>query len=102
MATTPFDIPALLKKVEVNGDNLSGNDEARQQCLAAARSLCYALETPRESVLRLHYAELSHQAAIRVGIDLDLFKVLDNGTGKPVHTLELAKRTNSDPQLLGR
>lgn len=102
MSTTPFDIPSLIEKVHTNGSNLSGNEEARRQCLAAARSLCYALETPRESVLRLHYAEISHQAAIRIGIDLDLFKSLDDGSGKPVHTLELAKRTGADPQLLGR
>jgi len=102
MSNTPFDVFALLKTVNSTGNDLSGNEDARQQCLAAARSLCYALETPRESVLRLHYAELAHQATIRTGIELDLFKALESGNGKPVHTSELAERTHADPQLLGR
>ena len=102
MSATPFDIPRLLKNVYINGNDLSGNEEGRRQCLAAARSLCYALETPRESMLRLHYAELSHQAAIRIGIELDLFKALDDGSAKPLHTDVLAERTRADPQLLGK
>ena len=102
MSNTSFDIPALVKKVYADDRHLSENQEARRQCLAAARSLCYALETLRESVLRLHYAESAHQASIRIGIELDLFKALDDGNGKPVHTNKLAERTGSDPQLLGR
>ena len=102
MSATPFDVPGLVKKVCDNGNALSGNEEARRQCLAAARSLCYALETPRESVLRLQYGELPHQAAIRIGIELELFKALDDGSQKPVSTHVLAERTGADPQLLGR
>lgn len=102
MSNTPFDIPSLLKEVQSNGTGLSGNEEARRQCLAAARSLCYALETPLESLTRIQYAELSHQAALRTGIGMNLFKALDDGSEKPVHTLELAKQTSADPQLLGR
>ena len=102
MSDIPFDIPTLLGQVHANGNDLAGNENARQQCLAAARSLCYALETPRESILRLHYAELAHQAAIRTGIELKLFEALSDGDTKPVHTSQLAKTTGADPQLLGR
>ena len=101
MSSTPFDIPALLKEVESNGKDLIGNETARQRCLAAARTLCYALERPREAVLRMHYAEPTHQAAIRVGLDLKLFEALRTGDGKPVHTSTLAERTHANPELLG-
>ena len=56
----PYDIPALLKEIEANGMGLGeGGGQARQQCLAAAQSLCYALETPSESITRTHYAEVN-------------------------------------------
>ena len=59
MSSTPYDIPALLKAIDTNGKSL-GKDtgEARRQCLAAARGLCYALETPMESILRVSWAEV--------------------------------------------
>lgn len=109
MSATPFNISALVEELYTNARSLSGNDESRQRCLAISRTLSYALETPLESKLRLHYAEPSHQAAIRIGIELNLFQVLDecaesasgNG-GKGVSTLELAKRTGAQPLLLGR
>ena len=57
---TPYNIQALLKEIDTTGKSLSkDNQKARQQCLSAARSLCYALETPVESILRMNYAEVS-------------------------------------------
>lgn len=58
--STPYNIPALLKEIDTTGKSLGrDNQKARQQCLAAARSLCHALETPVESILRMNYAEVS-------------------------------------------
>lgn len=58
--STPYNIPALLKEIDTTGKSLGrDNRKARQQCLAAARSLCHALETPVESILRMNYAEVS-------------------------------------------
>ena len=102
MSATPFDIPALLKDIENNGSNLSGNEEARQQCLASARSLSYALETPRETLLRIQYAQIPLQACLRIGVEIGLFKALDKGNGKPVSTSDLANDVGVDAQLLGR
>ena len=57
----PYDIPALLQEIEANGKKIGeGGAQFRQQCLAAARALCYALETPMESILRTHWAEVYH------------------------------------------
>ena len=60
MAFAPFDIAALVNEIGHSGDLLAQgfNEAARKQCLAAARSLSYALETPLDSVLRLNYAEV--------------------------------------------
>ena len=93
MSSTPYDISALLKEVNTNALNLGrDNEEARRQCLAAARSLCYALETPVESVIRMNWAEVcqtaplpshlfmlictkqAHHAALRTCIDLKVFE----------------------------
>ena len=99
---TPFDVPQLLEDIQAYGADLSRDEVARQQCLAAARSLFYALETPHETLARLHYAELPHQAALRTGIELGLFKALSGGSGKPVQTSELSTSTGADVQLLGK
>lgn len=61
MSAAPYDVSALIKEIISSGDRLQDGKEkedARQQCLAAARTLCYALETPRDYVFRLNYAEV--------------------------------------------
>lgn len=59
MSSTPYDIPGLLEKIGIMGKQLYKEDgDARQQCLAAARSLCFALETPVESISRHNWAEV--------------------------------------------
>ena len=60
MAFAPFDITALVKEINSSSSSLNQdkNEDARQQCLAAARSLCYALETPLDSTLRLCYSDV--------------------------------------------
>ena len=59
MASSPYDIPELLKQISINGDKL-GKDggDARRQCLLAARSLAFALETPSEAILRNTWSEV--------------------------------------------
>ena len=60
MAFAPFDIAALVKEINSTSSSLNQgkNEDARQQCLAAARSLCCALETPLDSALRLSYSDV--------------------------------------------
>ena len=56
---TPYDVPALLKEIAANGDDLQeGGEEARRACLTAARNLQFALEKPTESILRARVAEV--------------------------------------------
>ena len=60
MAFAPFDIAALVKEINFSSCSLyqGKNEDARQQCLTAARSLCHALETPLDSALRLCYSDV--------------------------------------------
>ena len=60
MAFAPFDIAALVKEINSSSSSLEKgkNEDARQQCLAAARSLCHALESPLDSALKLCYSDV--------------------------------------------
>lgn len=59
MYSTPYNIPALVEKINATSNILAeDNGEARRQCLDAARSLCFALETPVESILKSCWAEV--------------------------------------------
>lgn len=52
----------LLQEIAFKGAILEkpNNGDARRELLAAARSLCYKLETPIESLLRICWAEVSY------------------------------------------
>ena len=66
MSSSPWDIPALLKQIDANGQKI-GKDSglARLQCLDAARSLVCALETPTETVLRHAWAEVRAPSTVQ-------------------------------------
>ena len=117
----PYDVPTLLKEIEANGIKLSeGGGQARQRCLAAAQALCYALETPTESITRTHYAEVTifalalkrpltdflcyqqaHHAALCTANDLHLFDKWEKAGSGIKASSELSELTGSDPSLLG-
>ena len=59
MSASPYDIVGLVEKIKTTSNELSkDNGEARRQCLQAARTLSFALETPVESILRNCWAEV--------------------------------------------
>ena len=47
------------------------------------------------------FTQQGHHAAVRVGIDMNLFEKLDEGNGDPKSSVELAKMTGADPTLTG-
>ena len=103
MAYSPYHTAELLAEIHTTGGKLEAGDrEARRQCLAAARSLVYALEAPLEAILRLNYAEPAQAAAIRTAFDINLFEKLEQHAGNPVTTSKLAESTGTDPELLSR
>ena len=59
MSSTPYDITALISNINTTSEGIGqDNGESRRECLNAARSLCFALETPIESILRHTFAEV--------------------------------------------
>ena len=98
---TPYDIPALLKQIALNGDYLQ-KEEARQACLTAARNLQFALEKPTESILRTRVAEPAHHAALQTAVDLGIFQKMAESGEKVMSATHLAVLTDADVELLAR
>lgn len=50
----PAEVPALLKRIAASGDanSVLQDEKVRTDLLDTARSLVYALETPREAIIR--------------------------------------------------
>ncbi|CAI7655469.1 unnamed protein product [Penicillium glandicola] len=98
----PDTVPDLLQTISSHGKDLLAKDaEARLKLLEATRSLTYALETPREAILRHCWSEPTSHAAIETGIDIHLFSALGIDD-KPKTVAELAEATSVDPILLAR
>ncbi|KAL2812683.1 S-adenosyl-L-methionine-dependent methyltransferase [Aspergillus cavernicola] len=98
----PAKIPALLQDVASSGKEYTEVDpQARLPLLEAARSLVYALETPREAIIRHCWSESTSYAAIETAVALGLFTAI--GTDDtPRSVAELVESTGADPALLGR
>ncbi|KAF6226401.1 hypothetical protein HO133_009267 [Letharia lupina] len=92
----------LLQEIAFKGAILEkpNNGDARRELLAAARSLCYKLETPIESLLRICWAEAQTHPAIRTGIEMNLFEKLVEDDGAAKSNSQLAAMTGADPVLL--
>ena len=61
MAYEPYNVPKLLADIQSNGSQLTAkgdNENARLEALTAARTLCHALETPREAIVNRCYAQV--------------------------------------------
>ncbi|CAI7573252.1 unnamed protein product [Penicillium palitans] len=98
----PDTVPSLLQTVAGHGKDLLAQDpEARFKLLEAARSLIYALETPREAIIRHCWSESTSYAALETAVDINLFSALGTDD-KPKTVAELAKATSVDSILLGR
>ncbi|KAL2076176.1 hypothetical protein VTL71DRAFT_1119 [Oculimacula yallundae] len=102
---SPTDVARLLQQVAVKGKSLLGGNNilaTREELLADARSLCNALETPMEAILRQGWANPALEASVRVGLDLKLFEALEKDRDSPKSSTQLAELTGSDPVLLSR
>ncbi|PYH79787.1 S-adenosyl-L-methionine-dependent methyltransferase [Aspergillus uvarum CBS 121591] len=96
----PAQVPLLLDQIHTQGkEYLDAKPQSRLDLLESARSLVYALETPREAILRHCWSETTSYAAIETGINVDLFTALGTDD-KPKTVAQLAKATNVDPVLL--
>ncbi|KAJ6051332.1 uncharacterized protein N7446_005964 [Penicillium canescens] len=101
-ANTPELVPGLVEQVACLGKIASlQNHKERSALLDAARSLVYALETPREAMIRYCWSQSTLYAAVETGVDLGLFAILSKDE-KPKTAAELANATGADPVLLAR
>ena len=59
-ANAPAKVPSLLKKIALEGETFAvgQDDRVRTELLEAARSLVYALETPREAMIRYCWSQV--------------------------------------------
>ena len=54
------DVATLLRQLAAKGSNfVDGNSKSRGELLEIARSLCIALETPMEAILRMGWAQVT-------------------------------------------
>ncbi|RAH68369.1 o-methyltransferase [Aspergillus aculeatinus CBS 121060] len=99
----PEEVPGLLKRIALHGEAyLIENDELeRTKILNSARSLVYALETPREAVIRHCWSQSALYAAIEIGVDLDLFTALSRDD-RSKSAAELATATGVSRVMLSR
>ncbi|KAL4745383.1 hypothetical protein BDW72DRAFT_198702 [Aspergillus terricola var. indicus] len=98
----PQELPALLSRVTDLGASYAQNEDedVRADYLDAARHLVYALETPREAMIRYCWSQSTLYAAIETCVDLGVFVLLSEDT--PKTAAELAKATHADTLLLSR
>ncbi|KAJ6135949.1 hypothetical protein N7512_001109 [Penicillium capsulatum] len=98
----PQQVSALLEQLHADGKEYLGvAPQARLQLLETARSLVYALETPREAIIRHCWSESTSYAALEIGVDVGLFNALGTDD-KPKSVAGLAVKTGVEPVLLGR
>ncbi|MCJ1475832.1 hypothetical protein MMC13_004496 [Lambiella insularis] len=93
----------LLEDIASNGKALLEEDQtARTRLLSAARALVAELETPRETIIRMCWAETNLFTSAMIARDVKLFAKLDeyNGGAKTVN--RLAQMTGTEPALLSR
>ncbi|KAL3458363.1 S-adenosyl-L-methionine-dependent methyltransferase [Aspergillus heterothallicus] len=97
------EVPELLKKVTSFGAAYANNadEDTRAEFLDTARSLVYALETPREAMIRYCWSQSTLYAAIETCVDLGVFPVLSKDD-TPKTATELAEATKADPAMLSR
>ncbi|KAL3260276.1 hypothetical protein ABHI18_004719 [Aspergillus niger] len=99
----PEEVPTLLKRIAMHGEAyLTESDEnERTRILDAARSLVYALETPREAIIRHCWSQSTLYAAVETGVNLGIFTVLSQDD-KPKTAGHLAAATGADPTVIAR
>jgi hypothetical protein len=99
----PTTISHLTQQLQSQASSLTpSNESARQHLLATANALVRAVETPSERIARMCYADIYLFVAVRVLIDLDVFRLIAKAEGGSVTVKKLAEQTGADEVLLGR
>ncbi|KAK2810972.1 hypothetical protein FQN50_002564 [Emmonsiellopsis sp. PD_5] len=98
----PKEVPRLLEEVASYGKDFVQEDpKARMKLLESARALVYALETPREAMIRYCWSDAAAFASIETAIERGIFVELGKGDG-PKKVVDIAAATNCDAVMLSR
>ncbi|KAK2794397.1 hypothetical protein FQN51_000839 [Onygenales sp. PD_10] len=98
----PKEVPHLLEEVASYGKDFVQEDpKARMKLLESARSLVYALETPREAMIRYCWSDAAAFASIETAVERGIFVELGKGDG-PKRVVDIAAATNCDAVMLSR
>ena len=81
-----------------------GKDGAREGLMSSCSKLLSQLMLPIESLLTLQWARPTHQAVVRLGLDIHLFEALASENGSPKTSREIAEATDpkADADLVSR
>lgn len=81
-----------------------GTSGSREGLMGAASKLLSQLMLPAESMLFLQWAQPTHQAVLRLSLDIHLFEALAANDGSPKTSAEIATATKprADPNLVAR
>ncbi|KAF9886976.1 hypothetical protein FE257_010717 [Aspergillus nanangensis] len=106
IATVPSNtdaVPQILQDIALHGEEFTDvPGQSRLQLLKSARALVRTLETPKESIVRLCWAEPNLYSAIYTAISLGLFPMLSREGDSPKTVSQLGAWSGADPVLLGR
>lgn len=90
---------AALDKVRQLAAN--ADEATRRQLSTTLNRLVLSLESPSDTIHRYGHMNLQ-TAAIRIGFDLGIFKLLAEAGESPLTSGELAQKTDAEPQLISR
>lgn len=98
------EIRALQEDIQSLSRVGDGDDQSqRQALLSSARKLVSALETPEHVVARMSWDDPTMSGALRILIDLNIFKLMvEGGLTVPRQARELAETSGADPVLVQR
>ncbi|KAI9687997.1 MAG: hypothetical protein M1820_010349 [Bogoriella megaspora] len=77
-------------------------ENARIEALSLAKKLVASLQTPEEVVLHYAWETASHRMALRLGVDLGLFRILVDRSGESVSAIDIGNISHVETQLIVR
>ena len=95
-------IPEVLNDIDFDS---FGDAASRRKCLDAAKALVRRLETPMETMWDVTYSYPAFFSSLKVGLDHDIYKKLEEDGGRPKSSEELVgygPDKSGDPILLQR
>ncbi|KAK5740539.1 hypothetical protein LTR17_004576 [Elasticomyces elasticus] len=94
MAPAPVAID-LLNHISDHGEAYKNGEQGSREALMHACNALYAeLMLPAESALLTQWAQPTHSAVLRLGMDIQLFEALSSDDGSPKTSAVIAERTN--------